>query len=421
MIGVHSAKFRNERESGNIRKAILRHGLRHPVVNDSNFVLWRSYGVRSWPTLVLIDPEGNIAGVAPGEGNHDALDRAIAELIDRHADRLKRGALSWKLEVEKESLLSFPGKLCVHGDRLYIADTNHHRIVVCDLEGQVLEVIGSGERGHRDGSYAEARFNQPQGVIGDGDSLFVADVENHRVRRVDLAAREVGTVAGMGKQVYSRRGGKALETPLNSPWDLARDGSRLYIAMAGNHSIWVLDREQDWVGPFAGNGREALIDGPLSHASFNQPSGLVVIDDALFVADSEISGVRRVDLRLGDAGSVRTIVGTGLFDFGDKDGIGPEALLQHVLAVHAFEGKLLVADSYNHKIKIVDPKTREARTFLGDGKPGLVDGPRPRFYEPSGLWVHGGRLYVADQNNHAIRVCDLATREVTTLPLRMRD
>lgn len=419
MIGVHSAKFKTEKESENIKKAILRHGLKHPVVNDAEFAIWHAFGIRSWPTVVLIDPEGRIVGAAQGEGNYASLDEAIGDLVKKFAKTLKRGEMRWHLEVEKDSVLAFPGKLCAADDRLFIADTSHHRILVTTLDGRIEASIGSGKRGHADGSYSEARFNQPEGVAISGETLYVADTENHRIRAVDLKSQQVRTIAGTGSQTHQMAGGKPLEVALNSPWDVTVYEDRLYMAMAGDHSIWALDFAQDRIGPFAGNGRETLQDGALAESSFSQPSGLTVLDGKLYVADSEISGVRAVDLVPG--GSVTTLVGTGLFDFGDQDGVGAEARLQHVLGVHGADGKLYVADAYNHKIKLLDPKTRSCTTFLGDGKPGLVDGKAPRFHEPSGLWMHRGKLYIADQNNHAIRVYDPATREVTTLAIRGKD
>ncbi|MBI2155067.1 MAG: hypothetical protein HYU24_15410 [Candidatus Rokubacteria bacterium] len=94
-----------------------------------------------------------------------------------------------------------------------------------------------------------------------------------------------------------------------------------------------------------------------------------------------------------------------LFEFGDRDGIAEAVRLQHPLGVHAFNGLLYVADTYNHKVKVISPGTRASSTLFG------------RFYEPGGLWVAAGRLWVADTNNHAIRVADLATKEVLTLTL----
>ena len=313
--------------------------------------------------------------------------------------------------------MSFPQKISADAKRLVISDTKHHRLLVSDHAGRVQLVIGEGKAGHRDGKLTEARFHQPEGVLLDGETIWVADTENHRIRKVDLASKTVSTVAGTGAQHWSVTGGPALETDLNSPWALARDGDRLIIAMAGNHTIWVLDLVEGVVGPWAGDGRERLKDGALAQSSFNQPSGLAIADGKVYVADSEISGVRSIPLD--GKGEVSTLVGTGLFDYGDIDGVGDKARLQHVLAVCAHEGALFVADAYNHKIKKLDPKTRRISSWLGDGRAGLVDGKSPRFFEPSGLAVAAGRLFVADQNNHAIRVVDLATDEVSTLKITM--
>ena len=426
VIGVHSAKFKNEGESERIRQAILRHGREHPVVNDRDFRIWRAYGVRAWPTLVLIDADGDLIGGVEGEGHAERLDRVIGILI---ADAKARDALDEKplrLALEKHrlgpTLLAFPGKVLADpgADRLFIADTNHNRVVVARRDGQVVDTIGGPDAGLRDGSFAEARFDHPQGLALDGGALYVADRENHAVRKVDLAARRVTTVAGTGRQGHSRSArGPARSIGLNSPWDLALHKGTLYIAMAGPHQLWALDLARDEIRPYAGSGSEDLTDGPLAKAELAQPSGLTTDGTRLYFADSEASAIRSADLEAaGPAAEVRTIVGTGLFDFGDVDGEGDAVRLQHPLGVAAHGGKLYVADTYNHKIKVVEPESRRVTTFLGDGTPGHADGEAVRFFEPGGLSVADGKLYVADTNNHAIRVADLAARQVSTLPLR---
>jgi len=418
VIGVHSAKFTNEKDSDNIRKAVMRHEIRHPVVNDADFKIFKAFNARGWPHFVLIDPEGNIAGQAGGEGIYDAFEKAIAKIVETFdkKGKIDRREIVFKVEEERTPQLRFPGKIAATADLLFISDTGHHRIVVTDHSGQVKEVFGSGTPGLQDGDAASARFNQPQGLCVRNQELFIADTENHVIRRIDLKEKRVSTIAGNGKQVYGEKSGEAKSVPLNSPWDVLVRGETLFIAMAGNHAIWALDLSTGTIGPFAGDGRETLQDGPHRQASFNQPSGLAALGDKLYVADSEVSGIREVDLN--PQGETRTVVGTGLFDFGDVDGVGDAARLQHVLHVAAWEGKLLVADAYNHKIKRIDPKTRRVETFLGDGKRGADDGDQPRFNEPSGLAVVGGKLFVADTNNHAIRVVDLATRKVTTLAIK---
>jgi DNA-binding beta-propeller fold protein YncE len=204
-----------------------------------------------------------------------------------------------------------------------------------------------------------------------------------------------------------------LKVGLNSPWDLLLHDGRLYIAMAGHHQIWVLDLAKQTVERFAGSGRENIRDGPPRLACFAQPSGLASDGKTLYVADSEVSAVRA--LPLDGAGEVRTLVGVDLFKFGDVDGEGDKVRLQHALGVAWHDGKLYVADTYNSKIKVLDPETPACRTFLGGETEGWL--ATPVFFEPGGISAAGGKLYVADTNAHRIRVVDLKTKTVATLKL----
>jgi thiol-disulfide isomerase/thioredoxin len=419
VIGVHSAKFENEKETENIRRIIVRYEIEHPVYNDAEFKVWQSYAVRAWPTQILIDPAGYVIGSISGEGNYAPIDAAIAKTVD---DFRKRGELNeepLKLSLERAKVgslpLAFPGKVLADakGDRLFIADSNHNRIVITKLDGALVETIGAGERGFADGAFDKASFYRPQGMALDGDNLYIADTENHLIRRVDLKARTVETIAGTGKQSreYFKQG-PGRELGLNSPWDLLLVGRTLYIAMAGPHQIWKLDLDKDIVSTFAGSGREARLDGPLLDAGFAQPSGLATDGKNLFVADSESNIIRAIDLA---SGQVKTVVGGDLFKFGDVDGIGDDVRLQHPLGIVALDGKLLIADTYNHKIKQLDPATRSVKTLFGTGKPGQADGRASSLYEPGGLSIANNRLYVADTNNHAVRVVVLKMKEMSTL------
>ena len=420
VIGVHSAKFDNEKDSDAIRQAILRYDIEHPVVNDADFKIWTKFGAKAWPFFVLIDPDGNIVGTASGEGQYETFVRAIDEQIKKFDAKLNREELKFGSERSKvkPGALSFPGKILATADKLYIADTKHHRVLVTDHAGKVLHVVGGPEEGNKDGDFMSARFDEPQGLALKGSALYVCDRQNHTVRKVDFDAKKVTTVAGTGKQMSHLPGGPALQTGLNSPWDLAFDKERLLVAMAGNHQIWALDFVKGTIAPVSGTGRENITDGPHAKADFSQPSGLSINEGKVYVADSEVSAIREVDLD--PTGQVRTVVGKGLFDFGDKDGVGDAAQLQHCIGLGWHNGTLYVADSYNHKIKTVDPKTRTVKSFLGDGKKGSDDGAKPRFHEPSGLAGWGDKLFIADTNNHAIRVCDLKTGAVTTLPVEMK-
>jgi hypothetical protein len=248
-----------------------------------------------------------------------------------------------------------------------------------------------------------------------GSTLLVADTENHSIRAVDLESWTVGTVAGTGSQGHDRAGGrKGTEQALNSPWDLAVEGSTCYIAMAGPHQIWRLDLPMGLCRAFAGSGRENIVDGPVESAALAQPSGLALVGNHLYFADSEVSAVRRIDLA---AERVETLVGRGLFDFGDVDEDFARARLQHPLGVAAWGETILVADTYNHKIKALDPKSGTVRTLLGDGAPGTErDGRRLALFEPGGIDSAEDTLYIADTNNHRIvrvALSSLAWREVT--------
>lgn len=416
VVGVHSAKFPNEKRIENVRRAAQRHRLEHAIVNDAEMEIWRRWGARAWPTLILLDPYGRVVVHSTGVPSYDALERAVDDLVYLFDCEINRAALP---EIQPETRhtggLAFPLKILATGDRLFIADTGNHRLLICDHQGNLQQQIGCGEAAWRDGRAATAAFNEPAGMCLVGDLLYIADVENHAVRCLALETGQVTTVAGTGERGHRLEGGKATEIALSSPWALARYGERLFIAMAGNHTIWVLALDGDQIALHAGNGMERLVDGPLKQASFNQPSDLTILGDTLYVADSEVSGIRAVALE--SNGRVDTVVGTGLFDYGDVDGVGEEIRLQHVLAVQAHDGALLLADSYNHKIKRLDPASRRCETLFGDGTAGSDDGSASRFYEPSGLSIAGGKLFVADQNNHAIRVIDLDTGNATTLDL----
>lgn len=422
VIGVHSAKFENESETDNIRNIIVRYGIEHPVVNDSDYRIWNRFGVRAWPTRVLIDPNGYIIGRYSGEGDYDEIDATIAAAVKLARAKGELDETPLKLALERAKVgdlpLAYPGKVLADAasGRLFIADSNHNRIVVTDFDGKLIETIGTGAADFKDGGFDSCAFNQPQGLAVGGDKLYVADRENHRIRLVDLKKKTVTTIAGTGIiDDFVNIGGDALKTALRSPWDVSLAGSYLFVAMAGSHQIWRMDVAKNYIEPYAGNRIEARIDGKRLNASFAQPSGLANDGRSLFVADSESNIIRRIDLR---TERVETLVGGDLFEFGDVDGTGDDVRLQHPLGLALNDGKVLIADTYNHRIKSLDPDDRSVKTLFGNGKPAQVDGRNASFYEPGGISIAGGRLYVADTNNHAIRVVDLKTKLTSTLMIR---
>jgi len=425
VIGVHSAKFDNERTTENIRQVVIRYGLEHAVVNDGDFEVWEAYGASAWPTMFVVDPAGKISGFHAGEGVFEVLDPVIASLVAEFDEKgsLDRTPIELRLERETvpQTVLSFPGKVTVGQDRMFIADTNHHRIVAAKLDGEVLAVYGSGLEGFTDGVATGAAFDEPQGMaLGpDGRVLYVADTGNHTIRAIDLESGMVSTAAGTGVQgAWPPTGGAASVTPLHSPWDLELAGDVLFVAMAGTHQIWEYDLTSDDLAPYAGSGAEGTDNSSLASSSLAQPSGLsLAADGRLYFADSESSSIRWADTT-GTTG-VHTLAGSdrGLFDFGDADGVGTAALLQHPLGVVADGSDVWIVDTYNSKIKHIDSASGEVTTIAGRGA-GWGDGADPLFYEPGGLDLAEGVLYVADTNNHAIRRVDTVTGAAGTVVLR---
>ena len=407
VVGVHSGKYITERETSRIRDASIRLDAIHPTLNDRQFRVWRAYAVRAWPTLVAIDPSGRVIGMHAGEFTAEALipfiDRTLAEA--RSAGAHVEGEPHFEPDppTVAPGELAFPGKVALDGRRLAVADSGHHRVLIgtLDDDGVRLRVereVGDGTAGYRDGD--TPRFRHPQGLAFHADVLYVADAGNHSVREISLATGLTRTIAGTGHQLRTQRDLSA--GALSSPWDLCVVDDELHVAMAGIHRLWTLHLDTGTAAPFSGTGAEDLHDGPHAEAALAQPMGICRAGNALAFADSESSAIRLADLD--PAGGVRTVVGTGLFDFGDVDGVGDDARLQHPQGIAAAEdGRLLVCDSYNDSLRWVDPASRRVTTWVR----GL--------HEPEGLALDERFVYVADTNAHRIAVVSRADGSVQPL------
>ncbi|KAJ3683032.1 hypothetical protein LUZ60_013259 [Juncus effusus] len=446
VVGVHSAKFDNEKDLDAIRNAVLRYNISHPVVNDGNMYMWREIGVNSWPTFVIVGPTGKILAQLAGEGRRKDLDDVVDAALEFYRERnmLEEKPLPLALERESDKRLSnsplkFPGKIAIDvlNNRLFVSDSNHNRIVVTSIDGDFISQVGStGEEGLSDGSFDTALFNRPQGLAYNPKKnvLYVADTENHALREIDFVNETVKTLAGNGtKGSDYKGGGQGNSQVLNSPWDLCYDPSNetVYIAMAGQHQIWEYNILNGITTAFSGNGYERNQNGSSSAStSYAQPSGISLSPDMqeAYIADSESSSIRAVDLK---SGGSRLIAGgdpmfpENLFRFGDKDGIGSGALLQHPLGVLCgSDNQIYVADSYNHKIKKIDPVTKQVTTLAGTGIAGYKDGPAlsSQLSEPAGLVeASNGRLIIADTNNSVIRYIDINDKDPQLRTLELKD
>ncbi|USQ82360.1 NHL domain-containing thioredoxin family protein [Streptomyces phaeoluteigriseus] len=416
VIGVHSPKFVHEAEHEAVADAVERYGVEHPVLDDPELATWKQYAVRAWPTLVVVDPEGYVVAQHAGEGHVPAIDRLVTELEAEHAAKgtLRRGDGPYVPSEPEPTNLRFPGKaVLLPSGNFLVSDTTRHQLVELAADGEaVVRRIGQGDRGSTDSTWVRSRFNEPQGLalLPDG-SVVVADTVGHRVRRFDPESGRVTTLAGTGHQWMrgDDTSGPAHEVNLSSPWDVAWWQGKIWIAMAGIHQLWTYDPARDTTRAFgsgggtvsvaAGTADEGLVDGPAEEAWFAQPSGLAATADRLWVADSETSALRWLDRD----GVVHTAVGTGLFDFGHRDGPAGQALLQHPLGVTALpDGSVAVSDTYNHALRRYDPATGEVTTLATDLR------------EPSGAVLAGDDIVVVESARHRLTRLALPEEAVKT-------
>lgn len=409
VVGVHSAKFTNEAETDAIRQAVIRHGLSHAVVNDAQFRIWKAFGVKAWPTLVLLNPEGKVANFYIGEGHYDEMERDIRNLMQQNnGGRVRRDALPLSLEAKKlpPSLLRFPGKV-ISGtlpdgqQALFVADTGNNRVMVLKPDGEVLFAIGATQAGDRDGSFEYARLKAPQGLLYDSGLLFIADTGNHKLRQADLENRQVVTLAGTGEvarraPAHARPG---LKSSLASPMDMAfwPDENSIAIAMAGRQQLWRYNRKSLEIDLLAGSGTEGLVDGTALKAQLAQPSALWAQGGSLYFLDAESSA-----LRVLDSEGVRTLVGGGLFEFGLRDGARANARMQHPLALTGNKEALFIADSYNHAIRRYGIATGKLSTLI-QAKPEQQNGQAKGLNEPSGITLLDDTLVISDSNHHRLQ------------------
>lgn len=428
IIGVHTPKFSAEKDPDRLAFVVERLGIEHPVVSDPDYAIWQAFAVDAWPTLVFIDPQGRVIARHAGEFDYSRVHDFIANLIARsplspegEGSGVRR---SGSQEPNSSPALHFPSKLTANSAEtlLAITDTGNHRIVITTPTGEIERIVGAGEPGSTDGAFDSATFRSPQGLAFDphGSELIVADTGNHLLRRIDLENQTVATIAGTGVRGFPMAGGSAREIAIASPWDVVWFEGRYLIAMAGTHQIWAYDPASDRLELVAGTGVESIHDDVFLQATFAQPTGITALERTVYVADAESSAVRALDF---DTGRVRRIVGRGLFHFGDLDAIGDSVRLQHPQGIVATEEAghpvLYLADTFNNKIKRLDLVRREVITIAGTGEQGDRDGDAldAEFREPSGLTLFGRTLAVADTHNHRIRIVDLDRNEVSTLDI----
>lgn len=406
VLGVHTPKHQYEAESANVLKCINRWFVRHPVINDRQWRLWRLFGVPAWPTCVLLDAEGKVSGIFVGERQLPVLEKRIAELLE---DAQTRGLRSHEpapfgAKPELRGALQFPSKLAATATRLYIADTGHNRVLECSFEGQVTRVFGSGNAGFWDGKANEAGMREPTGLAIGKEQLFICDTGNNAIRRIRLLANDqLDTIAGTGRYGHSApEAGASRALDLASPADCAYFQDKLYVSFSGNHQVWAFDLLRNTAARISGSGQDGIADGALTAASYSQPQGISLGRDALYVMDTGNAALRCI--KLADA-TVTTLIGEGPFESGDSDGSASFARLQQPqgLVYDAQRNVVWIADSYNNKIKVYSPAKSEVKSLNLNYK----------LHEPNGLAIADGAVWIANQNAHELLRLDLKTGKLT--------
>jgi thiol-disulfide isomerase/thioredoxin len=404
VVGIDSPKFTASKTDAGLESFIQRYALRHPIVRDPTLVLWNAYGVQAWPTLVLLGPDGSVRQTFIGEQTYEQLAAPIEAALKSAPPVSKLPKLPLRPMAFQARALAVPSGIAVSPSLVAIADTNHHRIILADHDGKLRAVIGTGCAGSSDGDYAHAAFNRPHGLAFHAGGLYVADTDNQLLRRIDLTAHTVTTIAGNGRQGFDTRGlFPARAATLNSPWDVAWHAGKLYVSMAGDHQIWRYDPATQTIGAWAGTGVEGLTDGARGEAEFAQPSGLSVHGDTLYDVDPESSSVRAIAL---PEGKVQTLAGSGLFDFGMRDGAASHALLQHAEGIAWNAGNLYIADTFNNALRKLDPATHAVSTVAA-----LLD--QPLAVAPLSADV----LLVAEGDGNRIDAIHLPDGKVTPWPI----
>lgn len=409
VLGVHVPRYAHQQAGEIVSQAANRFGLTYPVANDVEYILWRRFGLRAWPSAVLLDVEGRPVATFTGEGCGAEIARRITILLDEAVRRdLRVFEAAVPLLASAPRLpLAFPTRVLATDSHLYIADTGHHRVIEATHSGRILRQFGSGEAALRDGRESEASFAAPQGLALTGDVLYVADTGNHALRRVRLGDGEVDTIAGSGHLGRDRPDYHPEPTAVSMclPTDLAIVGEQLFVVVSGQNQVWKLDLQRRRIGVFAGTGKFGREDGEAAYASFAGPTGIAAFGLQLIVADAGADAIRLV--RVTD-GRVSTVAGGGPFDAGDIDGRGADVRLQHPLCVTVdSRGLVFVADSYNHRIKAVNVRSGDVRSM----------NLAWTFVQPEGISVGADALWVANTNAHEIIRIDLADGECRRIPV----
>jgi len=353
VIGIHTGKFAHEKELDALRAALRREDIEFAVVNDPEHLIADAYAAKGWPTTILIDNRGYIVHHASGE-------QKLSEWRGRFSSCGLQASMERAGQKERGKELAFPQKLLTAPEFLAVANTHGNEVWISGYDGTVSAVIEGLQR--------------PMGMAFNGGKLYICESGAGRIVCYDIETQERETVV----------------EELRNPYDIAVDMERLIVASAGSHQMLVFDRETLELKEAYGNRFEALRDGRAEECQLAQPSGVALMEDVLWFVDAESSSLRKIE-----NGEVTTLIGEGLFTYGDSN--EGEILLQHPQGLCA---------GIVNKVKAYYPDNNTMMTLL-DG----LD-------EPGGIAKKGCELYIANTNAHEIIVFDLSTMKKRVMTFR---
>lgn len=404
-FAVHVPRFEYERNARRAMKRANRSGITLPIGFDEDWVAWQHFGVRAWPTVLLVDDAGQVQSRMEGNGFFADVEKRLQAMDDA----LDEAEPPTQRPVREPDLpLSFPVGLAVTSQYLYVADSGHHRVLECNHAGRILRTFGSGDPVLFDGDAGHAAFHHPHGLGLQRDQLYVADTGNHAVRRINLRTGDVDTLVGNGRRGAPKEGpvGDPRGMSLDAPRAVAAVNDQLHIALAGENRIWSYDLGRAALTLRAGSGKLDVKDGAGIGAAFAQPVALAAVQQTVYVCDAAGSAIRSLQAR---DNVVQTLLGQGPFAFGHVDGPRNIAQLQdpQAIALDPDAPVLWIADAGNDRL-------RSLRLGGGDLTTHML--PQP-LHGPAGLAVGAGAVWIADTDAHAVLRVDPKTGAVQHVPI----
>ncbi len=416
IIGVHNPIFDNEKNYNSVKKAVIRHEISYPVINDSRLELAKKFNIKNNPSFLIFGLSGRVDKKYVGSDSIDKVIKRTQELIDKNKFSINHSRLPIVLEknITIASLLTSPTKIIYEENFSYkgrefpafiIANSGQNSVLISSMMGEIILKIGSGIRGMVDGDIAEAKFSYPQGILYDNKNLYIADTGNNSLRLVDFEAQKVKTIIGSGEQgealQVKRIDAKSID--LSAPTDLEffPDDSNIAISNSGTNQILVFDIKNKNISILAGNGEKGEDDGVYPENSLAQTTDMAVYSNKLYFVDGLTSNLRVVN----KDGVLKTL-------YSNKS----SKKLQNPRGLIVDDTGAYISDSFNHVIRKYDFNSQQLNTLFGFDR-GEDVGTKTSFDEPSGLVSIIDKLYVVDTNNNRVLAVNRVKGSSTLLDL----